>query len=99
MNVIYGNNFIDCIWWGLETFAWGMYIAAIYMMTGNLWLVIGIHTAWDIVIRIPRYYMGTVVNETFSLMLSSAIDIISDIVLPVMAIVICVFCFKRNAED
>ena len=43
--------------------------------------------------------MGKVVNETFSLMLSRAIDIISDIVLPVMAIVICVFCFKRNAED
>lgn len=96
MNVIYGNNFIDCIWWGLETFIWGMFMAAIYMMTSNLWLVIGIHTIWDIVIRIPRYYMGNVVNERFEEILSIIIDVIGNGVLPIIAIGVCFCCFKND---
>lgn len=98
MNVIYGNNLIDCIGWGLETFIWGMYIAAIYMMTSNLWLIIGIHTIWDIVIRIPRYYMGNVVNESGVELLSNVIDIIENGVLPIIAIVVCFCCFKNDCE-
>lgn len=98
MNVIYGNNLIDCIWWGLETFTWGMFVAAIYMMTSNLWLVIGIHTAWDIVIRIPRYYMGTITNAAFVETLSTIISIISNGVLPIVAIGVC-FWYRKKTVD
>lgn len=98
MNVIYGKDLVECIWWGLGTFTWGMFMAAIYMMTSNLWLLIGIHTAWDIVAKIPNYYIGTVANETLLEILNIIDDIISNGVLPVLAIVICFWCCKNDCE-
>ena len=99
MNVIYGNDLVDCIWWGLETFTWGMFMAAIYMMTSNLWLVIGIHTLWDIIAKIPNYYIGAVANETLWEILTITVDIISNGVLPVVAILICFWCHKNDLQS
>lgn len=98
MNVIYGNELVTCIWWGLETFVWGMFMAAIYMMTSNLWLLIAIHTIWDIIIRIPEYYIGEVANEVLLEILTIMEEIVSNGILIVIGIWICFWCHKNDMK-
>lgn len=99
MNFIFGNNFWDCVSWGVDTMAWGMMVAAIYLLSSNLWLVIGIHTAWDIICKIPSYFMVGVQNEPLYNVLMITENIVMNVVFAVCAVAICVWGFKKNSTE
>lgn len=90
MNFIFGRDIMTCLLWGLDTMIWGMMVAAIYLMTSNLWLVIGIHIAWDIICKIPNYFMSGVANEALYNAILFLVNYVMYGVFIVCAIVICV---------
>lgn len=94
MNFIFGNDFWDCVLWGLSTMMWGMLISAIYMLTSNLWLVIGIHTIWDIVCKIPTYFIADIKNDTLFNTIRFTEDYVMNGIFFVCAVAICVWGFK-----
>ncbi|MDE6314656.1 MAG: CPBP family intramembrane metalloprotease [Lachnospiraceae bacterium] len=96
---IYGNDMISCLWSALYTSLWGMFMGAIYMVSDNLLLVMFIHAIWDIVVRIPDYFMegyreGILLNTVYVLQ-----DIIQLAVFPIAAIGICIVSAKFYHES
>lgn len=89
LSFLYGKGLVSCLWSGLYTCCWGMFIAAIYLLSDNLLLVMAIHTVWNIVVKIPDYFF---INGYVEGSLLTAIGIGQDIihlgVLPALAIVI-----------
>lgn len=98
LNVIFGNNIIDCLWNGLSTFCWGMFIAAIYMLSENLLLVMGIHAVWDIIIRIPGYFISEYNESVMLTGIYAGQDIIELGIMPIVAILICIFGYKEKKQ-
>lgn len=96
LGVIYGNNIMDCLWSGLYTFCWGMFVAAIYMVSDNLLLVMGIHTIWDIVVKVPVYFISEYNKSAMLTGIYVGQDIIQLGVMPIVAILICIFIKKEN---
>lgn len=91
MNFIYGNDIVGCLLWGLDTMLWGFLMAALYLLTSNLWLAIGIHTIWDIICKIPAYYMQGVENEIAYNVITFIENYVMYVVFLICAIIICVW--------
>lgn len=96
---IYGNSIIDCLWSGLYAGIWGMFIAAIYMMSENLLLVMLIHTIWDIIVRIPDYFVADWSTGILLKIIYILQDIIQLGVFPITAILICIFAFGNESKE
>lgn len=99
LNFLFGSDIISCLWQALYASAFGIFVAAIYLHSGNLLLCMVIHTVWDILIRIPNYFCE---NTQYGL-LTDIIYITADIlelgIFPIVAIVICVkYKENRNSE-
>lgn len=77
----------------LATFCWGMYVAAVYMYSGNIVLVMIMHTVWDIVVRIPDYFLKAYPDIP---LLYYCDTILRFLIFPITAICICVFAFKKE---
>ncbi len=60
LNSLFGGSFdfLDTLSTVFCTGMWGMFIAAIYMVSDNLLLVMGVHAVWDIWIRIPNAFFA-----------------------------------------
>lgn len=61
LNFLFGSggfDLLDTLTTVFCTGMWGIFIAAIYMVSGNLLLVMGIHAVWDIWIRIPNAFFA-----------------------------------------
>ena len=91
-NFLFGSgNFGDGLVTVLFTTCWGMFVAAIYMVTGNLLFVMILHAIWDIVVRIPNYFTNIVANAgelgSYGEIVRTIID---PVILAVVAIVICI---------
>lgn len=88
--VIYGNDLISCLWQTLYSALWGMFVAAIYLYSGNLLYCMGLHAVWDIIVKIPDYFCDGVSHGIMYQVINTTQDVISLGVLPVIAILICI---------
>ena len=87
-NIAFGENpLAQCP----ATFLWGMFIAAVYMLSDNLLLVIILHALSDSTFRIVKGLFGFARDSFFCQSLDRVSSVIEFVILPVMAILICVF--------
>lgn len=56
LNFFFGQDIIATLWQSFHSFVWGLFVAAIYMLSKNLTLIMVMHAVWDIIIRVPRYF-------------------------------------------
>lgn len=87
-NIIFGENPLlqvpSCI-------LWGMFIAAIYMLSDNLLLVMLLHAFSDSTFRIVNGLFGYVREAPVCQVVDKTRTVIDYVVLPVVAILICIF--------
>ena len=96
LNVVFGNDIISCLWNALFSAAFGMFLAAIYLHSGNIILCMVLHAVWDIVIRVDRYFCMNI-HEGFVLdFINVSQDILELGIFPLVAIAICIAQGKRN---
>lgn len=90
-NFLFGGSFLGSLEQAFVTATWGTFLAAIYMVTDNLLLVMVIHTVWDTWIRIPDFFFdlteGITVLHTIGEITRTIID---PFLLGILAIVICI---------
>ena len=77
----------------LFTGLWGAFIAAIYMQSENLLLVMLLHVIWDIIVRIPEFFV-TVYSE-YSIIYYLD-EILRLVVLPFTAVGVALFAFEKK---
>jgi len=94
-NVIFGENPLLQV---PASFLWGMFIAAVYMLSDNLLLVMLIHAFSDSTFRIVKGLFGYVREAPICQIIDKARSVIDYVVLPVMAILICVFYEKLKGQ-
>ena len=94
-NVIFGENPLLQV---PASFLWGMFIAAVYMLSDNLLLVMLLHAFSDSTFRIVKGLFGSVHEAPICQISDKARSVIDYVVLPVMAILICVFYEKLKGQ-
>lgn len=96
--ILFGSSLADSLWSALYTATWGMFVAAIYLYSGNLLFCMAFHAIWDIVVKIPNYFCAGVNDGIILSGIHIAKDIIQLVILPVLAILICVR-YKEASEE
>ena len=96
LNIFFGENPLVQVPF---TMLWGMFIAAIYMLSDNLLLVMVLHTLSDTTFRIVKLF-GIMQDAPICRAVEITRDVIEYAVLPVIAILICIFYdkLKLNAK-
>ena len=56
LNFFFGQDILSTLWQVFQCFVWGLFVAAIYMLTKNLTLIMVMHAVWDIVVRVPNAF-------------------------------------------
>lgn len=86
LNIFFGDNPLfqvpSCI-------VWGFFIAAIYMLTENLPLVMLLHALSDITPRLASGILGEASNPSAMQALDAAGNVIEYVILPLVAVYIC----------
>lgn len=99
-NFIFSGDVLGSIRQALFTAIWGMFIAAIYMISDNLLLVIIIHAFWDIWIRIPQFYFNMSEKATVLYSIGEILRfIIHPFVLGIMAILIAMYAKRVKHNE
>ena len=99
LNFLFGSDIISCLWQALYASAFGIFVAAIYLHSGNLVLCMVIHTVWDILIRIPNYFCENIQYGLLTDIIYTTEDILELGIFPIVAIVICVkYKGNKNSE-
>ena len=75
-----------------------MFVAAIYMVSDNLLLVMGIYTIWDIVVKIPVYFISEYNKSAMLTGIYVGQDIIQLGIMPIVAILICIVGDKGSQQ-
>ena len=92
-NIIFGENPLTQV---PSCFLWGMFIAAVYMLSDNLLLVMLLHAFSDSTFRIVKGLFGYVQDAPLCQAVEVTRSIIDYAVLPLMAILICVYYEKLS---
>lgn len=93
LNFLYGQDILSTLEQVAGCFLWGMFMAAIFLYTRNLTLLMILHTAWDIIIRIPNAFFGFPDASIGLEIIDVAGYVIQYVLLPLTAVMICL---KRN---
>ena len=88
-----------CLWNGLYSGARGMFIAAVYIVSDHLLLVMIIHAVWDIIIRILNYFIDGYAESVELNLIYIFKDTIHLGVLPIAAILICMYGFGEGRDE
>ena len=91
LNILFGENPLIQV---PSTFLWGMFVAAVYMLSDNLLLVMILHALSDSTFRIVKGLFGYVQNAPICRAVDITRNVIEYAILPVTAILICVFYDK-----
>ncbi|MBR1864129.1 MAG: CPBP family intramembrane metalloprotease [Ruminococcus sp.] len=94
LNVIFTGDILGSVWQGFCTAMWGMFIAAVYMCSNSLLLVMVIHAVWDIAVRVPNAFMMVPETGLAPEVIETVKDVIEFGIMPVAAILICIFYDK-----
>ncbi len=89
LNVVFGNDIISCLWNALFSAAFGMFLASIYLHSGNITLCMVIHAVWDIIIRVDRYFCVDIQEGVILEFINISHWILELVIFPVVAIKIC----------
>lgn len=90
LNFLFGKDIISTLWQVFYSFIWGLLLAAIYMLSKNLTLIMIIHAIWDIVIKIPNTFY-TLPESSMLLDAVSIIQLVLQFVItPAVAVYICI---------
>ena len=95
LNILFGENPLIQV---PSTFLWGMFIAAVYMLSDNLLLVMVLHALSDSTFRIVKGLFGFVQDAPICQAVNIARNVIEYVVLPVTAILICVFFDRLKSQ-
>lgn len=87
-NLFFGENPLVQV---PATMLWGMFIAAVYMLSDNLLLVMLLHALSDSTFRIVNAMFGYARDSWLCHAVDTAGDILLYVILPVTAILICIF--------
>lgn len=88
VNIVFGENPLLQV---PSCFLWGMFIAAVYMLSDNLLLVMLLHAFSDLTFRIVDYLFGYMAEAPLCQAVEVTRDVIDYFILPVTAILICIF--------
>lgn len=86
---IYGD-IISTLLQVFSCFIWTLFIAAIYMLSKNLTLIMILHAAWDIAIRVPKSFCVLPEESIILDIMNILLDIIEYGILPLAGIYICI---------
>ncbi len=89
LNFFFGNDIVSTLWQVFNCFIWGLFIAAIYMLSKNLTLIMVMHAVWDIAIRVPNAFCILPENSILLDGMNILLTIIDYGILPVVAVYIC----------
>ena len=95
-NILFGENPLIQV---PSCFLWGMFIAAVYMLSDNLLLVMLIHAFSDSSFRIVDGLFGYVREAPLCKAVETTKSVIDYVVLPLVAILICVFYDKLKGKQ
>ena len=90
LNFFFGQGIIATLWQVFHCFLWGLFAAAIYILSKNLTLLMVMHAAWDIVIRIPDRFFDFAESSVLLDVLSILQDSIDYGIMPLVAVYICI---------
>ena len=90
LNFFFGQDIVATLHQVFHACTWGLFAAAIYMLSKNLTLLMIMHAAWNIVINVPN----TFCNITDSNVLMDVVQIMPVIlvygIMPIVAVYICI---------
>ena len=89
----FGASIDNALYLMLFSGLWGAFIAAIYMQSENLLLVMLLHVIWDIIVRIPEFFVTVYPEYSIIYYLD---EILRLVVLPFAAIGVALFAFKKR---
>lgn len=95
-NILFGENPLLQV---PSCFLWGMFIAAVYMLSDNLLLVMLLHAFSDSTFRIVDGLFGYVREAPICQAVEKTRSVIDYVVLPLVAILICVFYDKLKGKQ
>lgn len=95
-NILFGENPLLQV---PSCFLWGMFIAAVYMLSDNLLLVMLLHAFSDSTFRIVDGLFGYVREAPICQAVEKTRSVIDCVVLPLVAILICVFYDKLKGKQ
>lgn len=90
LNFFFGQDIVSTLGQVFSSFVWGLFIAAIYMLSKNLTLIMIMHAAWDIAISVPKAFCILPENSVLLDGMNILLDIIDYGILPVFAVYICI---------
>lgn len=95
-NIFFGENPLVQV---PSCLLWGMFIAAVYMLSDNLLLVMLLHAFSDSTFRIPDGLFGYVRDATICQVVDYLRNAINYVILPLMTILICIFYEKIKRKE
>ena len=96
LNIFFGENPLVQV---PTTMLWGMFIAAVYMLTDNLLLVMLLHTLSDSTFRIVNGLFDYVRDASICQAIDIARYVVDYAVLPLIAILICIYFDKLKGPQ
>lgn len=90
LNFFFGQDIVSTLWQVFHCFVWGLFIAAIYMLSKNLTLIMVMHAVWDIAIRVPKSFCILPENSVLLDGMNVLLTIIDYGILPALAVYICI---------
>lgn len=95
LNFFFSGSILSTLLSVVSCFFWGMYMAAIFMHSRNLTLIMVMHAVWDTVVRIPGWFFVFPENSVALDVIDTAEYVFSYGIFTVVAIVIAVR-YKRE---
>ena len=95
-NILFGENPLLQV---PSCFLWGMFIAAVYMLSDNLLLVMLLHAFSDSTFRIVGGLFGYMREAPLCKAVDIARNVIDCVVLPAVAILICIFYDRLKGKQ
>ncbi len=96
LNFLYGQDILSTLWQVVSCAFWGAYMAAIFLYSRNLTLLMILHAVWDIVIRIPNAFFGFP-DSSLGIAVTEGIGYVIEYGLMTLTTVILTYRISRNS--
>ena len=96
LNFLYGQDILSTLWQVVSCALWGAYMAAIFLYSRNLTLLMILHAVWDIVIRIPNAFFGFP-DSSIGIAVMDGIGYVIEYGLMTLTTVILTYRISRNS--
>lgn len=97
-NVFLYSDLISSLWQSVYASAFGIFLAAVYLQSGNIALCMVLHAVWDIVIRVPGSFCEGISEGAVLNFIYISQDVLELGVFPIVAIIICIL-YKPKYDE